>query len=191
MILQTIFSNFVITEDLELDNKKLKSFCYDTHSPHGNYVDVGSPQLKNFIDIVNDRFSKIHTMLQFSDSTCQRINTCWINIKLEKSISMPHIHPHGFLTAVYYVSASENSGDLFLMNPNPHHAHMIPASSTRNIVKHHNEFNSGQHVIKPKSGKLVIFPSGLMHYVRSGDGSERISIALDSSIIDKDKNVKY
>jgi uncharacterized protein (TIGR02466 family) len=135
MKLETIFSNFVVTDHLNIDNEKLKLFCYKMYSPQRNFVDVRDPELKEFINIVEDQFSKLHIALQFSDDTYQEIDKCWINIKPAKSITSPHIHPRRFLTAVYYVSASENCGNLFLMNPNPHHDHIIPASASRNVVK--------------------------------------------------------
>ena len=157
----------------------------------GNYVNIRDPELCEFIEIIEDRFAKMHSFMQLTDDTYQELDKCWINIKPASSITSPHIHPRKFLTAVYYVSVSTGSGDLFLMNPNPHHDHIIPADATQNVVKSYNEFNSSQHIIKPETGKLVIFPSWIMHYVQPGDGSERISIALDSSIVNKDKRIKY
>jgi hypothetical protein len=77
------------------------------------------------------------------------------------------------------------------MNPNSQHDQIIPASKTRNIVGSHNHFNSSRYVIDPEPGKLVIFPGWIQHFVSSGDNSERISIALDSTIFNKDPTVTY
>lgn len=191
MKLQVLFSNFVVTDQLDLDNDRLKDFCHISYSSAGNFIDIQNPEIESLIEIVEDRFEKLHQVLQFSEDTYQEIDKCWVNIGPAKSIISPHIHPRRFLTAVYYVNASPASGDLFFMNPNPHHNHIIPASASRNVVKSYNEFNSSQYIIKPETGKLVIFPAWIMHYVQPGDGSERISIALDSSIVNKDKKIKY
>jgi uncharacterized protein (TIGR02466 family) len=191
MNLHTIFSNFVAVEHLDIDNEKLKSYCKQVFTPNGNFVNLTDPEIQQLLNLVNKRLDNLHRTLGLSSDTYQEIDRCWVNISANGSISEPHIHPRRFLIAVYYVSGSKDSGSLVLMNPNVQHDQIIPASKTRNIVESYNEFNTSRYVITPEPGKLVIFPGWLQHFVSAGDSSERISIALDSTIFNKDPTVKY
>lgn len=191
MDLHTIFSNFVAIESLEINNDQLKKYCKKVFTPNGNFINIKDPEIQQLINIVNHRMDSLHQTLGLTKDTYQEIDRCWVNISGNGAISEPHIHPRRFLIAVYYVSGTKHSGSLVLMNPNPHHDQIIPASKTRNIVESYNQFNSSRYVIEPAPGKLVIFPGWLQHFVSQGDGSERISIALDSTIFNKDPLVTY
>jgi len=191
MNLHTIFSNFVIIEHLDIDNDRLKQYCKQVFTSDGNFVNLTDPEIQQLLNTVNNRLHILHQTLGLSNDTYQEIDRCWVNISADGAISEPHIHPRRFLIAVYYVSGSKDSGSLVLMNPNVHHDQIIPASKTRNIIGEYNEFNSSRYVIDPEPGKLVIFPGWLQHFVSAGNNSERISIALDSTIFNKDPTVKY
>jgi 5-oxoprolinase (ATP-hydrolysing) subunit B len=191
MNLHTIFSNFIAIEYLNIDNEQLKNYCKKVFTPTGNFVNLKDLEIQPLLNTVNARLETLHQTLGLTSDTYQEIDRCWVNISTSRAISEPHIHPRRFLIAVYYVSGTKDSGSLTLMNPNPQHDQIIPASKTRNIVGLHNHFNSSRYVIDPEPGKLVIFPGWIQHFVSSGDNSERISIALDSTIFNKDPTVTY
>jgi len=199
MNLHTIFSNFVAIEYLDIDNEQLKRYCKNGFPPRfsrsghllDNHVNLKDPEIQLLLYTVNNRLDTLHQNLGLTSDTYQEIDRCWVNVTTSIAITEPHIHPRRFLTAVYYVSGTKDSGSLILMNPNSQHDQIIPASPSRNIVESHNHFNSSRYSIDPEPGKLIIFPGWIQHFVSSGDNSERISIALDSTIFNRDPTVTY
>ena len=106
----------------------------------------------------------------------------WANINRSGDANDFHSHPGSFWSAVYYVDDggipndptlggelefSDPRGALPMMNaPHLRMAGSLSAGATERVV--------------PKAGKLVMFPSWLMHQVRPYKGSAvRISIAMN------------
>ena len=83
-----------------------------------------------------------------------------------------HLHPHGWLSGVYYVTASRPAGANLYRGPlilgalDPHAHGVEPPWGTREI--------------EPVPGRLVLFPSYLPHATQpSGVEGARISVAFD------------
>jgi uncharacterized protein (TIGR02466 family) len=183
-----IFSNFISIEMLELDNEPMRKYAIEKAKgqPHQQYfIDDTVDVFKPLHEIVTDRMNKIHTMMGLSDELWQQVDLMWLSVMFNSSITSPHNHPRQMLSAVYYVSAELTSGTLVFMNPNDQHNQVIPSTGRYNIVKEFNRYSSHLWEIPPQTGKLVIFPSWLNHYVMTGDGSERISVAMDSKMFKK------
>jgi hypothetical protein len=58
------------------------------------------------------------------------------------------------------------------------------------MIEYPNAFNGAEIAHEPVSGKLLIFPSWLMHYVEPSP-EERISIAFNASMILPEGALKY
>jgi uncharacterized protein (TIGR02466 family) len=99
------------------------------------------------------------------------IEDAWANINPGGGWNMPHMHLPADWSGVCYISIEEDvtqirgDGDLILIDPHP--------AGQR--------FGRGGTVnIRPSTGKIVLFPSYLMHMVAPHSGtSERISIAFN------------
>jgi uncharacterized protein (TIGR02466 family) len=83
-----------------------------------------------------------------------------------------HLHPHGWLSGVYYVTAPRPAGANLYRGPlilgalDPHAHGVEPPWGTREI--------------EPVPGRLVLFPSYLPHATQpSGVDGVRISVAFD------------
>ena len=186
MIVEQIFTSFIAQEMLELDNVASARFCYDkikndpgTLENQGmiSYEEGHSPLLAPLVDTVMDRFKMVHERCGFDTRIKQELINAWININPNSVIGAPHAHQVATFSAVYYVQASEGSGNLDFMTPITAHRYTIPDG----VVAERNHYNSDMWSIKPVEGKLIIFPSWLYHFVRPNtDNKDRITIAFNS-----------
>jgi uncharacterized protein (TIGR02466 family) len=111
----------------------------------------------------------------------------WANINRSGHGNAFHVHPGSFWSGVYYVDdggiADEpwRGGELEFMDPRgpgsvmyaPHLAFAMPGGL----------YVGATEMVLPESGRLVMFPSWLMHQVRLYRGNaERVSIAFNLSL---------
>ena len=83
----------------------------------------------------------------------------WANINKRYSHNRNHVHPGGLWSGVYYIQAPKNSGRIWFTDPRGE-AHMImPQYKTRH------SFSWREVYYEPIPGRLIIFPSWLMHEV--------------------------
>ena len=91
----------------------------------------------------------------------------------------PHFHPNYFLSCVYYPKVEKNCGDLYFMNPTPGVKYALPFP----LLNRQSIYNDVEYSITPETGKLVIFPSWLTHWVTPNHSdSDRISIAFNIAL---------
>lgn len=98
----------------------------------------------------------------------------WANMHDEGGFNIQHNHPGSLLSACFYLSVPEGSGDLVLIDPRPGVNLSILNGNAPNCkcVKR----------IKPQVGLLVVFPSWLEHRVEPHENTEpRLSIAMNLS----------
>jgi uncharacterized protein (TIGR02466 family) len=111
----------------------------------------------------------------------------WANVNRTGDANEFHSHPGSFWSGVYYVDDGGIPGDpslggeLEFMDPRgpgpamyaPHLAFAMPGG--RSV--------GANEVVPPKAGRLVMFPSWVLHQVRPYRGdAERISIAFNLSL---------
>jgi uncharacterized protein (TIGR02466 family) len=96
----------------------------------------------------------------------------WANVSREGDFNRPHIHPGFTWSGVFYVDTgaglpkedtkANEAGNIEFIDPRPGN-HLGP-----------------KHVVRPRAGQVLIFPSWLSHYVNPYRGpGERISIAFN------------
>jgi uncharacterized protein (TIGR02466 family) len=102
-------------------------------------------------------------------------NECgyWFNVNKRGSYNIQHTHPHSIFSAVWYLTAPEDCGDLsFHRHDREVNEWFVPATVT--------PFNYDSFVVKPEVGKLVVFPSYMLHSVTQSNSDEnRISVAFN------------
>ena len=111
----------------------------------------------------------------------------WANVNRSGHGNEFHAHPGAFWSGVYYVDDGgidadpSLGGELEFMDPRgplpamnaPHLGYAMPGGLTGGATER----------IRPKSGRLVMFPSWMIHQVRPYQGTaERISIAFNLSL---------
>lgn len=186
MNIEEIFVSFIATEQLNLSNnnkliesciKKIETDgndnqCYINHndSTKEEYVELFST-VQNVIDALSNHY-QIHKL---------QIRNAWVNVNSSKSITGAHNHSESVLSGVYYASAGAGSGNLEFISPVTASAYTFRPGSRTGM----NRFNSDAWTVTPNTGKLIIFPSWLYHYVRlNTDDATRISIAFNANFVD-------
>ena len=111
----------------------------------------------------------------------------WANINRSGHGNEYHSHPGAFWSGVYYVDDAgidadpSLGGELEFMDPRgplpamaaPHLGYAIPGGLSSGATER----------IRPKSGRMVLFPSWVLHQVRPYHGTaERISIAFNLTV---------
>ena len=189
-ILNPIFSSFLYVEDLSLDLKTIKDYCLKLKSDSAgrkisNIHGWQSEDLQGEIPELNDLFLEMDKHLNIVAANIpvkkgKRLSllNSWININdTPGCYNKPHSHPGSMLSGVFYTDDFDDSNITFI-NPSPAHAHVFDGSNINDT----NEFTSGFYYIKPRSNRMIIFPSYLQHYVEPSNSSKsRITIAFNSS----------
>ena len=105
------------------------------------------------------------------------ITSAWSIINKKNASNERHIHSNSYISAVYYVSAPKNCGDILFHDPRE--ARIIRKPNT---IKG-NKLNAEVVNITPQSGLLVLFPSYLYHSVaKNNSDEERIIISFNIDI---------
>lgn len=85
--------------------------------------------------------------------------TCWVIVNGKMATGALHCHPNSFLSGVYYVNTTENTGDIFFQDPRP------GANMTACPVTEYTPLTIRQISYKPTPGGMLLFPSWLYHGV--------------------------
>ncbi len=158
-----------------IDNNSIIKYCKTIQRPDGqsNKLDLNHPSVKPLIDRVNLESNKFHTSCGMKHSLV--VTDAWHNDGNPEYICRPHLHPHAFSVATYYLNDSDV--ELYLLNPiNSLENLIIPE-----LVDYYTEYNRVYMKIPPKEGLLLIFPSWIVHYVENIKDN-RMSIAFNLSI---------
>lgn len=186
-MLQHIFSSFIYTDQLDIDNVALEKACY-IHEETNSTVFASNEggwqsssltyklEFAKLLDEIQIRCNQLHCELGFKKEKSPQIGNFWININRENNSNNPHSHPGSFYSGVYYIKTAVGAGAISLMHPVDGYQYTVPYGMTTHLtsVNQHNWFE------EPIAGKLIIFPSWILHYVQPNkSSSDRISIAFN------------
>ena len=142
---------------------------YNTLGTHDLYQDKMFQPLVNLITQHVNEFARI--------SGCEgnyTPHTGWFNVADSGSYQEFHAHNANVFSAVYYISAPENSGNI--MFEDPKEPDMFPLKD----IKYKNKLNITRIKFPARQGLLLIFRSYLRHLVEQGTNTvPRISLALN------------
>lgn len=178
MIVQQLFPSFVALDYLtnEIDNSAIKEFCYENEQ---NSLSISDEKIGSLISVINDRLIGIKNMYGLRNDVDTEVVNGWVNINRPGMLlhnNPPHLHPNYFLSVVYYVAAPKNSGNLTFIAPFTGLEYTVP----RDAIGNNTVYNSPTWSIEPEEGKLIIFPSWLLHYVNTNRSQgDRISMAFN------------
>jgi uncharacterized protein (TIGR02466 family) len=192
MEINHIFSCFLATDFLEdIDNEELKKYALTIREStpgviksnflgwQSDILQIPNPQVSLLVDSILKKSDSLKSRLGFKEEYYFYLNNLWININQKSSFNRPHIHPDCLLAGVYYIDCNETQGKIVFRNPSMVQQCIIDEDSISKFT----EFNSSSWSATPETGKLMIFPSWLEHYVEPNiTDQERISIAFNISI---------
>jgi uncharacterized protein (TIGR02466 family) len=125
--------------------------------------------LKNFFTFLNSKLSLLNEKFSYKFE----LSTLWININSFGNSNKLHVHPGALLSGVYYVKANEDQGEISFYHPLSFYNDFIFNKLGSKMVDSYVTY-------KPKTGKLIIFPSLLPHEVLSNSTDcDRISISFN------------
>ena len=109
-------------------------------------------------------------------------NNFWFNIAGPSNYQEYHSHPNNHFSAVYYVSAEPNAGNIVFKNiESIVESHTIPTIKSVNSIGAHKTC-----YYTPEPTKLLIFKSNLLHMVEKNlSEKDRISIAMNFELVKK------
>ncbi len=124
-------------------------------------VDAVTHHVANYVELHNS----------FQKYPCE---AAWMNIGTGKNFQEMHTHNESTISAVYYITAPEGSGQLVFEDPKE--PDMLPIKN----IPHRNEFSFVKVGYTPRQGSLIIFRSYLRHMVTTGTNeTPRISVAFN------------
>ena len=106
----------------------------------------------------------------------------WANIAPRFGQNRSHTHPGSLWSGVYYVRVPEGAGRIFFTDPRPQAQVLMPAYAR--AVEARPESWTDVHY-EPIEGRIILFPSWLVHEVRpnmsqlGGDRADRISVSFN------------
>ena len=118
------------------------------------------PEWQEFVAILHNAISEV--------GRCYRIDTnqvslemaaCWAIVNGKSASNVVHCHPNSFLSGVYYVNVTEESGDIFFQDPRQ------TANMSSCPVTEFTPWTIRQVTYRPHPGGMLIFPSWLYHGV--------------------------
>lgn len=125
-------------------------------------------------DILEMIYLFIKQIYRPSTDVLPYITQSWITVTKEGEHHHMHSHPNSFISGTLYIDADENVDSIIFTKPNLYNS----------IKLHTNEFNSFNTLsekIVSKTGKIVLFPSHLDHYVSTKVGKNiRTTLTFNS-----------
>jgi uncharacterized protein (TIGR02466 family) len=193
MKISPVFTNFIATDNLLIDNSSIIEYTFKLRESdpgriisneggwQSNNIDISKiPELFDIYKEISKRLDELHFYFELKNNLKTRITDSWININGNNHYNTPHDHGSGLFSGIYYVKADGDCGNVEFMTPIGAHTFSING----NFVKTFNPFNSNIQTVKVQTGLLVLFPSWLVHYTRPNKTDQnRISIAFNSYIV--------
>ena len=188
MSIHDIFRVPIYLVHLDLDIKKLQSFCneYQQKDTGRIFSNVGGYQSKDLsladealqplIKEINTHSSKFAK--EFINNNEQVLSNMLINMSLYKDINKIHNHPGADISGVYYVKTPDDCGDIVFEHP----AINVLGYYFTELSKEFNEYNSSAWAKPAVENHLYLFPSWLKHRVEPNlnKTKERISISFNT-----------
>ena len=102
------------------------------------------------------------------------VKDMWVNSGLERDYQEFHTHPGSTISACFYVSMPEGSGDIIFQSPTE--PDMLPIRGITSF----NDLSFKTARYHPKAGTLVVWRSYLWHAVEAGTNkTPRVTIAFN------------
>ena len=141
------------------------------HSPTNMHT---KPEYARLVNALHEAQNKIYDEEHLDSEPF--LGNMWANINPPGGMNRAHIHPNSLWSGVYYVKASENSGQLKIEDPRSVALMVRPrmkqGKPPRRLWREDN--------YEPKAGRLIMFPSWLNHCVDTNESNDiRISVSFN------------
>ncbi len=138
-----------------------------------------SPEMRTFVSAVETKIAEVVSAYRVDDRQARlELSTCWALVNGRHASGAAHCHPNAFLSGVYYVSTTKESGAIHFLDPRP--AAQMAAAPVAEYVP----WTVRQVSYQPPPGAMLIFPSWLHHSVGPNlSDAPRISISFNYQLV--------
>lgn len=184
------FSTPIWETEIIVDNPGLIHWAYELKNTNpgvqksnkGGWqcADLSNPPISflNLLEKINEVLIDVHLSMGLKPEYKSYVNESWLNINPPKTYNSKHLHPRSLFSGVYYISVPEGDCGQIIFERDPLMLSYLPSY----VVKHWNDMTSGTAAYSPKQGKLLIFPSWLMHWVEANNTeNDRISLSFNTN----------
>ena len=175
-------------DDNEFDKVKdeLINYAYDLQKQ--NYIGRSvsnrggwqshSFQVSNKDDVLHSFLMKFFNKFPTIKESVKIFAHAWININKPGDYNIKHHHPTCDLSGVVWLKAPQNSGVITFENPVEFQTYNLIQSHTEEYKQSNN--NCHTWFFKPIEGRMLVFPSHLLHDVGENKSNEdRISVSFN------------
>jgi uncharacterized protein (TIGR02466 family) len=133
------------------------------------------PELQEFVAVVHDNIAEVARAYRIdTNQVGLELATCWAVVNEKMASGVLHCHPNSFLSGVYYVNTTEETGNIFFQDPRP------GANMSACPVTEFMPWTVRQVSYQPAPGGMLIFPSWLYHGVAPNlSETPRISLSFN------------
>ena len=186
MIKAAYFPTIIYAKDVDLDNRLFEKEVLawadqdkglKRTNMNGWHSTTNMHQIPVFKPLVDELFKMQNEVFQEEWLESEpHMGNMWANINPPGGMNRAHIHPNSLWSGVYYVKASENSGQLKIEDPRSVALMVRPrmkqGKPPRRLWREDN--------YEPKAGRLIMFPSWLNHCVDTNESNDiRISVSFN------------
>ena len=187
---ELIFYTSLYTSHIDWDDTEMENFLFSFKTSDQvvvfnefNWQSINFFKQTDAGDFIGNIVARVNEVAQIvyknmgidKEPTLERF---WINsnesVKIDTNYSVMHNHPGNCYSAVVYLKAKPNCGDLVLVRPDS------IMNSFRVDYNLAGPNNATLMPVIPVEHKVVFFPSSLYHYVKDNEsGHSRVSMAFD------------
>ena len=132
------------------------------------------PQFKKLVDMLYACLRTIYDQEHLDSEPV--LGNMWANINPPGGMNRAHQHPNSLWSGVYYIKAPKNCGHLKIDDPRASAAMYRPRRKKGKLP----ERLWREHHYEPKDGRVIMFPSWLMHCVDPNESKDiRISVSFN------------
>jgi len=135
-------------------------------------------ELKALVDLIMKESTEVMNFYKIKRNS-HYISNMWANITHPNHRHHLHIHPNCLLSGLLYVTTPQDCGPTVFEDPRPGARIIEPEYTEMNPA------NSNRFVVPAEKGRLLLWPSYLLHAVEAGrsvSAEERIVIAFNIMI---------
>ena len=141
-------------------------------------------QVNNKDDVLHSFLIKCFTKFPTIKESVKIDIESWVNINKPNSYNRKHLHPTCDLAGVLWIKSPKDCGNIVFDNPHEFQTYSLIESYTEEFKQSNNYHHSW--FFKPIEGRLLIFPSHLIHSVNENESNEdRISVSFNIRLSDE------
>ena len=152
-----------------------------TRSNRGNVSSIDKdildrPELKDLRDFVQSKIDEyLNTVICPAEGASIYVTQSWLNITSKNQFHHPHNHSNSYLSGVLYIDTHPSEDKIYFTSNN---------TSRWPLLLEHKEltaFNSTDWWLPAQTGKILLFPSSLTHYVPNVQtDTQRVSLSFNT-----------